>query len=198
MHDTLIHLVQSYGYWIVFFTVACEGIGIPLPGETSLIFAGALAASGRLSLAVVLVTAASAAIVGDNAGYWIGRKGGRTVLLRYGRLLHVNDARVQRAQGYFERHGTKTVFVARFVALLRTCAAMFAGVAHMPYRSFVLFNALGGVTWAVFYGSLGYVFGHNLPVLERHLRVVGITVGSCVALAALLILLIRRYRRKPA
>ncbi|MEO6981681.1 MAG: DedA family protein [Edaphobacter sp.] len=195
LHSTLMNLVQNYGYWIVFIAVACEGIGIPLPGETSLIVGAALAASGHLSLVPVIVIAASAAIVGDNAGYWIGRKGGRKVLLKYGWLLPIGNAKLEKVHGYFERHGTKTVFVARFVAIFRTCAAMFAGVAYMPYRSFVLFNALGGITWAVVYGAVGYAFGHNLPRLEHHLRIAAVALVCCGLLALLFVRAARWFKR---
>jgi membrane protein DedA with SNARE-associated domain len=146
---TLTHLLESYGYVALFFLVALESLGIPLPGETALISAAAFSASGRLSIYMVVVVAASAAILGDNGGYWIGRKGGLGLVRRYGRLLHIHEAEISRARDFFRRHGAKTVFIGRFIALLRTWAAVLAGVGSMRYSVFMFYNALGGTTWAL-------------------------------------------------
>src|SRR5260370_39928246 len=162
-------LIGSSGYVMLFLLVGLESLGIPLPGETALVTAAAFAALGHMSIAAVIATAVLAAIIGDNGGYWIGRQGGVGLVRRYGRVLHVNESHLARAHTFFERHGPKTVFISRFIALLRTWAAVLAGAAHMPYGTFMLYNALGAVCWAVIVGSLGYVFGRNLPQLERYL-----------------------------
>src|SRR3989442_1779539 len=169
MQGTISGLVASYGYVVLFFLVGVESLGIPLPGETALITAAAWAALGHLSISAVIATAVLAAIIGDNGGYWIGRQGGIALVRRYGRVLHLNESHLARARKFFERHGPKTVFIGRFIALLRTWAAVLAGAAHMPYGTFLLYNALGAVCWAVIFGSLGYVFGRNLPQLEHYI-----------------------------
>lgn len=168
MRETLTNLVESYGYFAVFVLIALESLGIPLPGESALASAAAFAASGHLSLPWVLFVAAAAAIVGDNGGYWIGRKVGFLVIERYGRVLHIDESKIERARKFFARHGAKTVFTGRFIALLRTWTALLAGVGHMRYGTFMLYNALGGITWAVIFGELGYIFGRNLPRLEHY------------------------------
>src|SRR5262245_25875533 len=113
MHDTITNLLQSHGYVALFVLVALESAGIPLPGETALVAAAAFAASGHLSIYIVIATAAAGAIIGDNTGYWIGRKGGLPLVRRYGRFLHVDDSRLGQAQRFFEQHGAKTVFLGR-------------------------------------------------------------------------------------
>src|SRR6266852_8473911 len=168
MQETVSGLVASYGYVVLFFLVALESLGIPLPGETALVTAAAWAALGHLSIYAVVATAVAAAIVGDNGGYWIGREGGIALVRRFGRFIHLNESHLARAHTFFERHGPKTVFLGRFIALLRTGAAVLAGAAHMPYGTFMLYNALGAVSWAVIVGTLGYVFGRNLPQLEHY------------------------------
>ncbi len=183
MQETISGLVASYGYVVLFFLVGLESLGIPLPGETALVTAAAFAALGHLSIYAVVATAAAAAIIGDNGGYWIGRAGGIALVRRYGRLIHLNESHLERAHRFFERHGPKTVFIGRFIALLRTWAAVLAGAARMPYGSFMLYNALGAVCWAVVFGALGYVFGHNLPQLERY-------IGQASLAGALLIALV--------
>src|SRR2546422_7950348 len=168
MQGTISGLVASYGYVVLFFLVGLESLGIPLPGETALVTAAAAAALGHLSISAVIATAVAAAIIGDNGGYWIGRAGGIALVRRYGRVLHLNESHLARAHRFFQRHGPKTVFLGRFIALLRTWAAVLAGTARMPYGTFMLYNALGGGCWAVIFGSLGYVFGRNLPQLENY------------------------------
>src|SRR5712692_1602988 len=169
MHGTVSGLVESYGYAVLFLLVGLESLGIPLPGETALVTAAAFAALGHLSISAVIATAVLAAIIGDNGGYWIGREGGIALVRRYGRVIHLNESHLARAHTFFERHGPKTVFIGRFIALLRTWAAVLAGAAHMPYGTFLLYNALGAVCWSVIVGALGYIFGRNLPQLERYM-----------------------------
>lgn len=186
MHETLTNLLQSYGYAALFVLVASESLGIPLPGETELVTAAAFAASGHLSIRWVLFGATAAAIVGDNGGYWIGRKGGFPIIKRYGDVLHIDESKIERARQFFERHGAKTVFIGRFIALLRTWTALLAGVGQMHYGTFMLYNALGGITWAVIFGELGYIFGRNLPRLEHY---VGQATLAFVLLAVLVVAL---------
>ncbi len=169
MHDLITSLIESYGYLVLFGLVGLESLGIPLPGETALVTAAAVAASGHLSIYIVIATAAAAAIVGDNGGYWIGRKGGLALVRRYGGFVHLNESDIHRAQGFFDRHGPKTVFIGRFIALLRTWAAVLAGVGEMRYGIFMAYNAAGGITWSVIFGALGYIFGRNLPQLEHYI-----------------------------
>ncbi len=169
MHSTMTQLLESNGYLFLFLLVGLESLGVPLPGETALVSAAAYAALGHLDIYVVIATATVAAIVGDNGGYWIGRKGGISLVRRFGRFVHLNETHLDRAREFFERHGAKTVFIGRFIALLRTWAALLAGAGCMQYGKFMLFNALGAVTWAALFGTLGYVFGRNLPLLEHYI-----------------------------
>jgi len=193
MHDQLIHWLTSYGYIVLFVLVSLESLGIPLPGETALVTASAFAAQGHLSIVGVIATATAAAILGDNGGYWIGRKGGLAFVRRYGGLLRIDERTIQRVHAYFDAHGAKTVFIGRFIALLRTWAAFFAGVAAMRYSTFMMYNAIGGVVWASLFGTLGYVFGRNLPALEHNLGIVSVVLVIAVILFA--VVLVRRSRQ---
>ena len=173
------HLLETYGYLAVLVLVGLESLGIPLPGETALLTASAYAAAGHLSIAGVIVSAAVGAMLGDAGAYWIGRTGGLALVRRYGRLLRVDDTKLERAQTFFRRHGGKTVFLGRFVSLLRMLAALLAGVTRMPYGRFSLYNVTGGTCWALLFGGLGYAFGRQLPQLEH-------AVGQAGALVVLL------------
>lgn len=193
MHGTLNSLLGTYGYAFLFVIVGLESLGVPLPGETALVTAAAYAALGHLDIRFVIATAAAAAIVGDSGGYWIGREGGLALVRRWGRRIHVNEHHLTMAHAFFERHGGKTVFIGRFVALLRTWAAILAGVACMPYGEFFLYNASGGIVWAIVFGTLGYAFGRNLPRLEHNIGQASLVVVLLVALLVTLYLLTRWF-----
>lgn len=198
MHETLYSLVGSYGYLIVFLLVGIESFGIPLPGETALITASAFAAMGRLEIVGVIGAAAAGAIIGDNAGYWVGKKGGIALIRRYGRYVRLDDAKISRMHAFFDKHGAKTVFLGRFISLLRSWAAALAGVADMPYRTFMFWNALGGIVWATIFGSIGYAFGRNLPLLERYLGQASMAAALLAALVVTLALVARWFSANRA
>jgi membrane protein DedA with SNARE-associated domain len=194
MHGTLGHLLTTYGYIFLFLIIGIESFGVPLPGETALVTAAAYAALGRLSIFGVIAAAAAGAIVGDNAGYWLGREGGVALIHRFGKRVGLDDAKLARAHAFFERYGARTVFIGRFVALLRSWAAVLAGVACMPYRTFTLYNALGGVAWATLFGTLGYLFGRKLPQLERYIGQASMGLVIVALVGALGLLAWRWYR----
>jgi membrane-associated protein len=154
------HWVQVAGYPLLFLIVMGESSGVPVPGETALITASVLAGRGKLQIELVIVLAAAAAIVGDNIGYLIGRKGGRWLLERPGRFYRQRRQVLATGEPFFERHGPKAVFFGRFILGLRVWASWLAGATRMPWRSFLLWNALGGICWATIIGLLSYYLGH--------------------------------------
>jgi len=187
-------MLASYGYLVVALIIMAEGAGIPLPGETILLLAGAYAGAGHLNLWGVILAAALGAITGDNLGFLIGRRGGRALLLRYGHLLHVGDQHLARAEAFYERHGAKTVFFARFVAVLRAVSSLLAGAHRMPYRRFAPWNAAGGILWAVVIGTLGSLFGSRWRQLAHWMG----RAGLLLVLAILVVLLGMALRRRVA
>ncbi|HEX2913884.1 MAG TPA: DedA family protein [Chloroflexia bacterium] len=168
--DTIRQFIESWGYIIVFLGVGIESFGVPFPGETVLLVAAAIAASSsRLHIEWVILWAALGAIIGDSCGYWAGREIGRPLLNRVGPILHFDAKKQAKLERYFQKHGSKTVFIGRFISILRTWAAFFAGMNHMHYPAFLTWNALGGVVWASAVGIIGFLFGQNLPLLEKWL-----------------------------
>lgn len=150
-------LVSSYGYLAVFVLVAVESLGIPLPGETVLVAAATYAgATHRLSIWLVFLVGAVAAVLGDTIGYWIGNVGGYRLLCRYGHYVRMDEAKIKVAHYLFDRHGGAVVFFGRFVSVLRTYAAFLAGTSQMRYRRFLVFNVSGAVLWAALYCALAY------------------------------------------
>ena len=153
------HYFTHHGLPLLFVVVMLESFGIPLPGETALIFFGVLASKGDYSVESVIAVAALAAIVGDNLGYWlIGRLGGRA-LLRRRWLKRWADTVLPRAEAIMRRHGGKTVFFGRFVSILRYTVAWVAGLSRMPWWRFLFWNAAGGITWAASVGLTAYYGG---------------------------------------
>jgi undecaprenyl-diphosphatase len=196
MHETIAGLIAQYGYLILFVLVGLESMGLPLPGESALLTSAAFAALGHLDIFAVGATAAAAAILGDNGGYWIGRKGGLPFVRRFGRFFRVKPAHLERVHSFFERHGARTVFFGRFIALLRTWAAVFAGAARMPYGAFMLYNALGGIIWAAIFSALGFLFGRNLPRLERYIGRVSLVGALLVVLIVVLVVAGRSFEHR--
>ena len=197
--DTLHHLLSTWGYLAVFAFVAIESTGIPFPGETMLVTAAAYAGAGHLQIPFVIGAAAMGAIMGDNAGYLVGRTGGREMVLRYGRYVHIDEAKLGVAERFFATHGDKTVFLGRFVAVLRAWAAFLAGVNRMQWGKFFAFNAAGGITWATVYGVLAFKLGQNLPLLEKIVKTIGyVGLGAAVVGAVILFVLYRRHQKARA
>jgi membrane protein DedA with SNARE-associated domain len=189
------HLVQSYGYYAVFALIALESLGIPLPGESALIAASLYAGTTHhLNIAVLAVVAAGAAVIGDNAGYWIGKTGGHRLAERYGRHVGLNRAKLKVGRYLFARHGVKVVFFGRFIALLRTYAAFFAGISKMRWSRFLLSNAAGGLLWSGFYAFGAYALGSAASSIGGTITIVGwVTTG---ALTVVTIVIGRRWLRR--
>jgi len=171
-----INVPANLGYLALCLIVGGESAGLPIPGETSILVGGALAAHGQLDLPLVWLFAATGAIVGDNIGYLIGRYLLRRLLTGSGRLAHRLGDMLARSEVFFERHGGKTVFFGRWLPVLRVTAAWMAGASHMRWRRFVVFNALGGIGWAISISTLGYVAGRSADSVVGVAGILGLVV----------------------
>jgi membrane protein DedA with SNARE-associated domain len=155
----IIAISSSLGYLLP-AVIGLESMGVPSPGETALVLAAVLASQGKLQIEVVILIAAASAIIGDNIGYLLGRRLGREVLAAPGPFQHHRVSAINAGDRFFDRHGSKAVFLGRWVALVRIAVAWLAGINKMKYAHFFFWNALGGITWAVAFGLAGY-FGGN-------------------------------------
>jgi membrane protein DedA with SNARE-associated domain len=165
--ENLTKLFIQYGYWTIFFGVMLENAGLPVPGETILLAAGFFAAKGHFTLPLVMLVAATGAVVGDNIGFAVGHHYGRGFLVRYGKFVFLTPRRLVHINNFFEKHGEKTILVARFITGLRVFAAIFAGASDMRWRVFLVYNIAGAILWAVVISLLGYLFGNSWPMLEK-------------------------------
>ncbi len=191
------HLVQVAGYPLLFLLVMGESSGVPIPGETALLTSGVLASQGKLQIALCIALAAAGAIVGDNIGYVIGRKGGRWLLERPGAFERQRRRVLTVGEPFFERHGPKAVFAGRFILGLRVWASWLAGATHMRWRTFLLWNALGGICWATVMGLAAYFLGHAAGNLISTFGIFGLVAVAVLALSAY-VAHRRHSRRKQA
>jgi membrane protein DedA with SNARE-associated domain len=189
------HFITSHGLPLLFLVVMLESFGLPLPGETALIAFGVLAAQGHYSIAEVIAVAAAAAIIGDNLGYWIiGRLGGRALFERWRWLRRYSERVLPRAEHLIARHGGKTVFFGRFIAVLRYTAAWVAGLGRMHWWKFFFWNAAGGICWATLVGLLSYYVG---KAAAQAFGTYGLFAGAgVVALIAVVALVSHLARRR--
>lgn len=193
--------LQIMGYPAVILFIMIESSGIPFPGETMLLLAAFYAAiNADLQIPLVIACAACGAILGDNIGYYVGHTWGRTIVDRYGRYLFLKPEHLERAEKFFAKHGDKTVFLGRFVAVLRAWAAFLAGVNHMRWRTFFVYNAAGGILWATIFGLVGYyagrVFHDNFAAVERLARNLSWTLGGIIVLGVIIVVLVLYLRRR--
>lgn len=192
MLDRIIEFLRPYmdppwGYAIVFAATFLEnsvGAGVFVPGETLVIIGGFYARIGRLWLPGVAIVAVVGAVLGDNLGYWIGRRFGRGFLERHGRKLFITRERLEAAERYYARHGGKTVFLGRFIPVLRSVGFIVAGIAHMEWRRFFIYDVAGAVLWGTAHSLLGYGLGASYERWQKYLTPIGI------GLAVVLLLLI--------
>lgn len=186
-------LLIDYSYVIVFLGVLLENAGVPVAGETVLLAAAFFAAQDVFSLGWVIGVAVAGAILGDNIGYWIGRRVGRPAAERHGRWIGLTPARLAVLDAFFRRHGAKSVFFARFVTILRIYGALVAGMGRLPWSRFLLYNAAGALTWATAVGLAGYLFGESWEGVRRWLGRLGLVALALVA--ALLVVAVAHRRR---
>jgi membrane protein DedA with SNARE-associated domain len=187
-----------HGLPLLFVVVMLESFGIPLPGETALIFFGVLASKGDYAIEWVIAIAAVGAIVGDNLGYWlIGRLGGRALFHRNRWLKKWSDNVLPPAERLMSRHGAKTVFFGRFIAILRFTAAWVAGLGRMPWWRFLFWNAAGGIVWATAVGLVAFYGGRTAAdAIQRYGLLAAAGVAVIVVLAAVAIHFGRRRLEK--
>ncbi|HVB05785.1 MAG TPA: DedA family protein [Acidimicrobiales bacterium] len=192
--------LNHHGYLAVGGFVMLEDFGIPVPGETILIAAAIYAGAGQLNIVVVGLVAVSAAVLGDNVGYAIGRFGGRPLIERYGRYLFITAERLDKATAFFERQGPKIVAIARFIEGLRQANGIVAGLSEMPWPVFLTFNAIGAVLWVALWATVGDVAGSHVTAIYNGIGhyFVYVLIALVLLGTALVVHHVRRHRRALA
>lgn len=176
----------SHGYWTVALALLLENAGIPVPGETVLLFASFLSHEHQqLNLALIIIVGTLACTLGDNLGYWVGYRGGRPLLDRHQAFFHISDRALERGERLFREYGSITILFARFVFGLRVIAGPLAGVLRMPWRSFALYNFLGATVWVSTISCAGYFLGRHWDrLLHMVTRINAVVIVAVVLLIA--------------
>src|SRR6266851_475633 len=177
--------------------ILIESAGVPFPGELLLLAAGAWAAARHHSIVLVILFGFIGATAGADLGYFLGYRGGRPFMERFGALFRVRPEHIARSELFFARHGDKAILAARFVIGLRTWGSMLAGMAHMPFWRFQIFSALGGLGWAILIGAAGYLLGSNLDLIETIIRGIGIGGLAIVVIIIVIAVLAQRRASRP-
>ena len=199
LFELLRQFLDAYGYWALVVVLLLENAGIPVPGETTLLFVSFLAWSEHeLQLGHIILVGIAACTLGDNLGYAIGYRGGRPLLDRYLRLLHIPAHTIGRGERLFERYGPVTIFFARFIFGIRVIAGPLAGVLRMPWKKFLLFNFLGASVWVSVISLVGYFFGSQWDRLIQWMKRFNIAIAVVAVLVFVLGWWWRRRKRTDA
>jgi membrane protein DedA with SNARE-associated domain len=191
--DTIRRFIIEWGYWGVAAALLLENAGVPVPGETILILASVVAySSHELHLPWIIVVGVVAATIGDNVGYWIGRKGGRLLLERWKRFFHISQKHIAQGEALIDRHGSLAILFARFVAGARVIAGPLAGVLQMHWPRFALFNFLGAIVWVSVIAGVAHLFGSQLDRLLGYVKDANYMILIFVALLVLFFVWRRR------
>jgi len=173
-------IIQTYGGWtyaLIFIIIFCEtGLVVTpfLPGDSILFATGALAAAGTMKLPILFLVFYSAAVIGDTVNYQIGKKIGNSIYEK-DNVKYINKEYLKKAHKFYEKHGSMTIVVGRFIPVIRTFVPFVAGVGEMKYSKFIVYNLLGGLMWVVLFLFGGFFFG-NLPIVKDHFSFVLIAI----------------------
>jgi membrane protein DedA with SNARE-associated domain len=199
---TVAPVLNNYGYLAVAGLILVENFGVPAPGETILVAASVYAGTGRLSIVAVGLIAALAAFAGNCIGYAIGYFGGHALALRFGRYVFLTPERLDKAEQFFRQHGGLVIVIARFPEGLRQAAGIIAGIAEMPWRRFLIFNAVGALAWVAVWSTIGYLAGNHIGTIYtdgvRYSLYLLIVLAALVAAWVARTVLRRRRRTRAA
>lgn len=193
-------VLDNYGYLAVAGLILVENFGVPAPGETILVAASVYAGTGRLSIVAVGLIAVLAAFTGNCIGYVIGYFGGHALALRFGKYVFLTEERLDKAEQFFQRHGGLVIVIARFPEGLRQAAGIIAGIAEMPWRRFLIFNAVGAVLWVALWSSAGYLAGNHIGTLYADMvrYSLYLLIALVLLVAAWIMRAVLRRRRRAA
>ncbi|MBW6437558.1 DedA family protein [Actinoplanes hulinensis] len=193
-------ILDSWGYLAIGGVIVVESFGVPAPGQTIMVAGSIYAGAGRMNIFLVALISFVTAVVGDNIGYWIGLRGGRKIVNRWGKYIFVTPARLEKAEQFFAKRGNRIIVVARFIDGLRQLNGVIAGITRMPWKTFLLYNAIGAALWVGWWCTVAYLLGANLvPIMGRaheyRWPIIGV-LGA--ALAIYVSLHVRHVRRRRA
>ncbi|WP_239254029.1 DedA family protein [Listeria ilorinensis] len=181
LQDFVMFLINTMGHWGIFFAMVIESVCIPLPSEVIMLFGGFMAETGVLNFWMVVFAGIAGNLVGSLLAYYIGKKGGRALVLKFGKYIFLNVKHLDKAELWFNRYGASAVFFGRVLPVIRTFISLPAGIAKMNLPKFILYTILGCIPWNIFLTWLGYTLGANWSVVEEYTRPISYTIlALCV------------------
>lgn len=166
--DSVAPILDRWGYLAIGGVIGVESFGVPAPGQTIMVAASIYAGAGRMNIWLVAIISFVAAVIGDNIGYWIGLRGGRKAVHRWGKYIFVTPERLDRAEKFFARRGNRIIVVARFIDGLRQLNGVIAGITKMPWRTFLLYNAIGAFLWVGWWCTVAHLLGTHIVKIMEH------------------------------
>jgi membrane protein DedA with SNARE-associated domain len=198
--DSVAPILDRWGYLAIGGVIGVESFGVPAPGQTIMIAASIYAGAGRMNIYIVAIVSFVTAVVGDNIGYWIGLRGGRKIVHRWGKYIFVTPERLEKAEKFFARRGNRIIVVARFIDGLRQLNGVIAGITKMPWKTFLIYNAIGALLWVGWWCTVAYLLGvHLVEIMGQAHKYKWIAIGLVVvAIATYVTLHVRHIRRRRA
>ncbi|GAA2597041.1 DedA family protein [Winogradskya consettensis] len=193
-------ILDKWGYLAVAAIILVESFGMPAPGQTIMVAAAIYSSWGRLDIWAVGIIAFVAAVLGDNIGYWIGVRGGRKAVHRFGKYIFITPERLERAELFFARRGNRIVVVARFIDGLRQLNGVIAGITAMPWRTFLIYNAIGAALWVGWWTTIAYLLGtHLVEIIDRAHEYKWFAIAAVIlAIGAYVFFHMRHIRKRKA
>lgn len=191
-----INLIEFLGYWGVFLGMTIESACIPLPSEVIMPFAGFAVWNGKMSFLGIVIAGVLGNLVGSWIAYFVGLKGGRPFLEKYGKYVHITPRKLDMAHNWFERYGHEAVFISRMLPIIRTFISLPAGIAEMNFKKFTVYTVLGCIPWVIFLGYIGLILGENWETIRSYFHILDIFVG--IGIVAVIIYIIYHYRNKES
>jgi membrane protein DedA with SNARE-associated domain len=193
-------ILDRWGYFAIAGVIGVESFGVPAPGQTIMVAAAIYSSWGRMDIFAVAAISFVAAVLGDNVGYWIGVRGGRRAVHRFGKYIFITPARLERAEKFFARRGNRIVVVARFIDGLRQLNGVIAGITAMPWRTFLIYNTIGAALWVGWWCTIAYLLGtHLVEIIEQvHKYLYFVIPIGVVAVGLFVWWHLRRVRRRKA
>ncbi|WP_088809040.1 MULTISPECIES: DedA family protein [Listeria] len=170
LQDFVMYLIDTFGHFGIFLAMLIESVCIPLPSEVVMLFGGFMAEAGKLNFWLVVFAGIAGNLVGSLIAYYIGKAGGRTLVLKYGKYIFLNVKHLDKAEIWFNRYGASAVFFGRILPVIRTFISLPAGIAKMNVSKFILYTILGCIPWNLFLTWLGYTLGANWSIVEKYTR----------------------------
>jgi membrane protein DedA with SNARE-associated domain len=191
-------ILDRWGYLALAAVMIVESFGVPAPGQTIMVAASIYSSTGRMNIYVVALVSFITAVVGDNIGYWIGLRGGRKAVHRWGKYIFITPERLEKAERFFARRGNRIIVVARFIDGLRQLNGVIAGITKMPWKTFTIYNAIGAALWVGWWTTVSYLLGSNLVTIIEHAhRYKWLAIGAVVVAVGIYVTLhVRHIRRR--